>query len=455
MTATRWFSLRRRLLLLLLGGVAACWMATLIWGYFDAHHEIDELFDAQLTQTAQALLAQRHQLRRHEDDERDDDHDEPPLLAHPYQSRLIFQIWEGDRLLLRSPDAPATPLTTVEGFSEASDGQRHWRYFSQWDSRHRHLVQVGEDQHDRHQLIAKITLRLALPALVVLPLLAAWLWLATRRGLLPLTTVADEIAAREPNRLTPLKLATAPSEVRPLVEAINSLFGRVATAMANERRFTADAAHELRTPLAALAVQTEVARRAGSEDERQHALTQLATSLRRTTRLVDQMLTLARLDHQAVRPLVPVRVDTLAEDVCADHGSLAIDKQITLELTAQPVSITADADMLRVLLRNLIDNALRYTPAGGCVQVTVCDEELVVADNGPGVAIEERERIFDRFYRLAGQDSKGSGLGLSIVRRIAEHLGASITLADGIDGQGLRVTVRWRATALPESTAAA
>ena len=451
MNDTRWFSLRRRLLILLFGGVAVCWTVTLVWSYFDAHHEIDELFDAQLAQTAQALLAQRHQLRTPGDDDEEDDGDHRPLITHPYQSRVIFQIWHADQLLLRSPQAPITPLTAVDGFSDSSDNHRRWRYYSQWDAQHRHRVQVAEDQHDRHQLIAKIVLRLALPALVILPLLGAWVWLAIRRGLQPLDAVAAEIATRAPDRLTPLSPARAPAEIRPLAEAINTLFARVEEAIANERRFTADAAHELRTPLAALTAQAQVATQARNEEERRHAMAQLATSLRRTTRLVDQMLTLARLDHDATASAVQVRLDVLAEDICAFHGQQAIEKQITLELVAKPVSIGGDADMLGVLLRNLVDNALRYTPSGGQVMVKVDDGGLSVEDNGPGIPPEERARVFERFHRLAGQDCEGSGLGLSIVLRIAERHGARVLLATGDSGSGLKVSLRLAATAPPGS----
>ena len=454
MNDTRWFSLRRRLLILLFGGIAACWTATLVWSYFDAHHEIDELFDAQLAQTAQALLAQRHQLRRPGDDDEEDDadSDHSPLIAHPYQSRVIFQIWHADQLLLRSPQAPTTPLAVIDGFSEGSDGHGRWRYYSQWDAQHRHRVQVAEDQHDRHQLIATIVLRLALPALVILPLLGAWVWLAIRRGLQPLDAVAAEIATRAPDRLTPLSPARAPTEIRPLTEAINTLFARVEETIANERRFTADAAHELRTPLAALAAQAQVAAQARNDEERRHAMEQLATSLRRTTRLADQMLTLARLDHDGAPNEAQVRLDVLAEEICAFHGPLAIEKQITLELIASPVSVSGDADMLGVLVRNLVDNALRYTPGGGHVTVTVDDGGLSVEDSGPGIPPEERSRVFDRFHRLAGQDCEGSGLGLSIVLRIAERHDAQVLLATGDSGSGLKGSLRFAANARPGSS---
>lgn len=438
---TRWFSLRRRLLLLLLGGVSACWVATLVWSYADAHHEIDELFDAQLAQTAQALLAisRRHGEREVEDLEG---------RQHRYQRKIAFQIWHDDgQLILRSPNAPAAPLTRQEGFSEVDDADGHWRFYTQWDDGHRHQVQVAERHDVRDELIGHIALRLLMPALLGLPLLGAWVWLATRRGLAPLDAVARQIAAREPDRLHPLKPATAPAEIRPLVEAVNALFERVDEALEAERRFTADAAHELRTPLAALAAQAQVAWRARDEAERRHALELLEAGTARASRLVDQLLTLARLDPEQSRIHEGrVALDRLAQEVCAAAGSLAVERQTNMELDAEPVTVAGNGDMLRILLRNLVDNALRYTPGGGNIQVRVHAAQggarLDVSDNGPGIPQAERDAVFLRFHRLAGQETEGSGLGLSIVARIAELHGARVSLDEGAAG-GLRVRVEF------------
>jgi signal transduction histidine kinase len=263
----------------------------------------------------------------------------------------------------------------------------------------------------------------------------------------PLAAVALEIASRDSDHLVELRPARAPEEVRPLVEAINSLFTRVEQTLESERRFTADAAHELRTPLAALTAQAQVAMQARSAAEREHAMAQLATSLRRATRLVDQILTLARLDPEDRPPTGRVDLGGLAEEVCARHGALALEKDIALELNAEPVTVPGDSDMLRILLRNLVDNAIRYTPVGGQVTVAVTREGLSVTDSGPGIPVEERARVFNRFHRLAGQDIEGSGLGLSIVARIAERHGAAISLDSGADGRGLKISVRFPVSA--------
>ena len=439
---TAWFSLRRRLLLPILGGVTALWLAMLVLSYLDAHHEIDELLDAQLAHIAQTLLA----LASHEVREGDEGIAELGDVVDKHQHTLRFQIWGSDgKLLLRTRNAPPTPMTTEEGFSEDPSGQ--WRIFSLWDKARVVQVQVGEDMEDRDELLVQIAWKLLLPALFGLPLLGGWVWLATRRGLAPLDALAAQINKRDPAHLEPLVPASAPTEIKPILQALNGLFGRVKQTLVNERRFTADAAHELRTPLAALAAQAQVAQRSGDDAERQHALEQVRVGVERASHLVSQLLTLARLDPQ--QPLgdsQPVQLKTLTEEVCAAHGATALDKQITLELDAVAAEVKGNATMLQILLRNLIDNAIRYTPCGGRVRVmlnaTVTGAELRVSDSGPGIPAAERDAVFQRFHRgAAGQDQVGSGLGLSIVQRIAELHGARIVLSDAEEGCGLKVSV--------------
>jgi signal transduction histidine kinase len=222
---------------------------------------------------------------------------------------------------------------------------------------------------------------------------------------------------------------------------MNTLFARVAVTLERERAFTADAAHELRTPLAALATQAEVASRARDTAEREHALAQIVIGSRRASRLVDQLLTLARLEPATASGIGDVRLDRLAAEVCADHGAMALERQIELDLeTPGELSVAGSADMLRVLLRNLIDNALRYTPPGGKIKVTLSARggsvQLSVMDSGPGIPPAQRAEALRRFRRLAGQETEGSGLGLAIVARIAELHGARLELADGIRDAG-------------------
>ena len=443
--STAWFALRRRLLVRLLGGVSVCWLGMMVWSYIDTRHEVNELMDTQLVVEAHTLLA----IAAHEADEMTPFEDEHNYEDYENLKNFRFQIWVDDgRLVLNSPDTPKTSLTEVEGYSNGTDAGsegRRWRYYMQWNKARTVRVVVGQNDHVRDELVSHTLWQLLLPALLGLPTLGAWVWLAIRHGLRPLDVVAEQIAAREPEHLDAVEPATAPVEIRPLIESINHLFARVEQAIEAEKRFTADAAHELRTPLSALAAQAQVALRARDADERRHAIDQLITSSRRAARLVDQLLTLARVDPAEAPPAGTVELDWLARQVCEINGPQAVENGVALELDAVPTTVTGDADMLRILLRNLVDNAIRYTPSGGQVTVAVTERTLTITDTGPGIPAAERERVFDRFHRLAGQDKEGSGLGLSIVARIAERHGARIQLADGDGGVGLRVTVEFPA----------
>jgi len=442
---TAWFSLRRRLLGLLLGGVAAAWLATMVFSYIDAHHEVDELFDAQLAQAAQTLLA----LAGHDEG---DDIEDLGDVAHKYQRRLRFQIWRGDgKLLMRSKNAPETALTATDGFSETRGEDGHWRHFSQWSDERTLQVQVSENHHIRDDLIGHIAWRLLFPALFGLPLIGLWVWLATRHGLASLDGIARQIASRAPQQLQPLTPASAPEEIRTMLEALNGLFQRVEAALEGERQFTADAAHELRTPLAALQAQLQVALRARDDAERARSLGHLQSGLTRASHLVDQMLQLARLDPESGLPNPqPVDLGTLAESVCADLGPLILDKNLDFALDATPgCTVSGQAEWLRVLIRNLVDNAIRYTPPGGQVRVAIeraaGQIRFSVSDSGPGIPAGERDSVLRRFHRLDQGTQPGSGLGLAIVARIAELHGADLELSTAETLRGLQATVTWKA----------
>jgi len=443
--STVWFSLRRRLLVLLLGGVSVAWMVSMVLSYIDVSYEVEDLLDAQLVQATQTLLALSNKNE-------DNDVEELDEATRKYQRHLLFQIWNADgQLVLHSKNAPETPLTTSDGFTESAgtDGS-HWRYFSQWDKAHRYQVQVSENHQVRDDLVSHIAKRLLLPALFGFPLIGFWVWLATRRGLTSLNSIAQQIARRDPQQLQAVEPATAPEEIRAMLEALNSLFHRVEAALEAERRFTADAAHELRTPLAALQTQLQVALRARDEGERNNSLAQLQSGLTRASHLVDQMLQLARLDPESGIPH-PVAVDlsALAESVCAELGGAILDKNLDFELLAEAGCIvTGQGEWLRVLLRNLVDNAIRYTPAEGVVRVVVARSErgcvLRVTDSGPGIPAEERASVLNRFHRLNPAEQPGSGLGLAIVTRIANLHGTTLCLGDGSDGVGLEASVELR-----------
>lgn len=296
---------------------------------------------------------------------------------------------------------------------------------------------------EREEVAAEIAGQLLTPMLFALPALALLLVIAIGFALAPLRQLARDVASRAADRLDPLPGASLPAEVMPLVARLNSLFADITRALENERRFTADAAHELRTPLAALKAQAQVALAAVDTMEKQHALTQIIAGCDRTTHLVTQLLTLARLDARTIDPMRSVALRPIAEEVLALSAGEAIERRCDLVLRDGDARVRGDALLLQVLLRNLIDNALRH---GGGTQIDVSvavqgsRAVLAVSDNGRGIAADELERVQQRFYRSAGADPAGSGLGLSIVRRIAELHGGTIDIA-AAPGNGVSMRV--------------
>lgn len=437
-------SLKQRLLLLSITTVIAVWIAAAAFTYFDAREEFDEILDAHLAQSAALLVTQAS----HELEEIETEH--APLL-HKYSRRVAFQIWEQGRVLrLHSANAPQKPLTErQQGFSDSLiDGQR-WRVFSTWDDSGRNLIQVAERAEIRDELAQDIAGNLLRPLWFSLPLLALLLWLAVTRGLRPLVRLTADVAQREPDNLAPLDAGSAPSEALPLIERLNELFARIDASLQKERRFTADAAHELRTPVAAIKAQAQVARAAASEAERSHALDSVILGCDRAAHLIDQLLTLARIDSLSAETTAPCQLQAIAAEVIASIAPTALGQDVRLELTAADQAVVrGNPVLLQILVRNLIDNAVRHTRPGTTVRIDIAHAHgktsLSVSDNGPGIPPPELDRVVERFYRSAGTRASGSGLGLSIVKRIAEIHAASLQLVPGKEGGGLNVIVTFQ-----------
>ena len=434
-------SIQRRLLFGLLAATVLVWSIALFFSYRDTRHELNELLDAYLVQSTALLIAQLG----HEIDEIDTEH--VPSL-HRYSRKLAFQVWEeGQRLRLRTSAAPERHLSThFEGFSDRVVAGERWRVFSAWDAEHRYLVQVGERRAVRDQVAHEIAENLLGPLLLGLPVLGLIVWLGVRRGLRPLATLRQQVEARDPKNLSPLDAINVPIEVAPLVQALDRLFARVRALLDNERRFTADAAHELRTPLAAIKTQAQVARAAVGDAERTHALDKVLLGCDRAAHLVAQLLTLARLEPGQLNRRTACDLHRLAAAAIAEMAPGALEKGVEVQLIeGQEVRIDGDSDLLRILMRNLIDNAIRYSPSSSQVRVLVTEvggrAEFTVSDQGPGIPVEARALVWERFYRVLGTRESGSGLGLSIVQRIAELHAAQIVLTEGEEGRGLRVVV--------------
>jgi two-component system sensor histidine kinase QseC len=440
-------SLKKRLLALSLATVVVVWVGASAITYYDAREEFNDILDAHLAQSATLLVVQA----THDNDEIETEH--APLL-HKYSRRVAFQIWEGGRILrLHSGNAPTLHLSkSAQGFSDSViDGVR-WRVFSTWDESGSNLIQVAELADARDELTAGIIDNLLKPLLISLPLLALLLWIAVSRGLRPLDRLTAQVEQRAPDNLAPLDTRSVPDEVAPLVERLNRLFARMDSSLQKERRFTADAAHELRTPVAGIKAQVQVARASENIKARVHALDQAIVGCDRATHLIEQLLMLARIDNLSGDISESCSLSSIAAGVIAEIAPMALRQDIRLELIGDELTVDGNPLLLRVLLRNLIDNAVRHTSAGTIVQVHIDEEQgqVSVNDNGPGIPEAERSRVLERFYRPVDTIASGSGLGLSIVARIAEIHHAVLDISPGDEGVGLSATVRFATQSCPQ-----
>ncbi len=462
-------SLRKYLLFSLLLIIAGIGGVTIWSSYQASRHEVQELFDAQLSRSARLLLSMavadireghirelqdlllENQLRLEVDGEERTPEEDAHFEGHEYEAKLAFQVWDvHGNMLLRSANAPLLPLTSQQpGYSDSIIEGTEWRIFSLWSHDRQYLVTAAERYDVRMELVNAIAIRLVLPFVILLPILAWLLWMAVGHGLAPLQRIAREVQSRDEHFLDSIDESNAPDEVKPLLHALNRLFDKLADSLEKERRFTSDAAHELRTPLAALKTHAQLALSAPSCEESQHALKQVIKGVDRASHVVDQLLNLAKLEPGSSvlgRDRKQLDLHQLVVDEVAGLAMMAAAKNIELAVNETgAVMIQGDAVSLAMLIRNLIDNAIRYTPQNGTVDVAleVSGQQVVltVTDSGPGISEADRERLFERFYRGKGLQESGCGIGLSIVKRIAELHHANIELANVSTEGGLQVAV--------------
>ncbi|MEJ6004659.1 ATP-binding protein [Paucibacter sp. AS339] len=449
-------SLQGRLLAGVLSLVLLVWLSIAATVWIDTRHELDELLDGHLAQAAALLVAQ--QSAETESDERPID---APTL-HRYANKVAFQVFHEGQLMQRSANAPAAPMVSFdEGFHEGLrstviEGQR-WRVFAAFGAERDVQVYVGERIDSRRSILWAVLRGALWPLLLSLPLLALAVWWAVRRGTAPLRQLGERLAGRSALDLAPLTLTEAPSEMKPMLQAMNGLFERITALMLAERRFTADAAHELRMPIAAIRAQAQVALAEGDAELRRHALQATLLGCDRATRLVEQLLTLARLEGGERPTRQTLDLARLLRQVLADLAPTALQGRKSLSLDEAPATaeLQGNEPLLSALLRNLVDNALRYSPAGARVELRLqalnegggaaAGHEgwlLRVEDSGPGMSDEELQRLGERFYRVLGHEASGSGLGWAIAQRIAELHGASLQASRSERLGGLQVTLR-------------
>ncbi|WP_110688018.1 ATP-binding protein [Salinicola aestuarinus] len=444
-------SIRRYLRRVLLLSVTSITAIAALWSYHDTRDQIDELFDAELAQTARTVVALYFEYRGEADralSKRgpslqlaptiipDSLTDAPTRVGHPYEKKLAFQIWDAQGRALLGMQLPGVldSLTAEQGYTHLSDGEHDWRVFTLFDKDRKVWVSAAQRDDVRDELTWQIAIRDLIPPVVGVLLIAVLIPFIIARGFSSQLRISRQITERQPTFLEPIDASRAPEEIRGMVTALNGLFARLAQTLDKERRFTADAAHELRTPLAGIKVHAQNLMEETATDSSHRAVRAIINGVDRMTRVVEQLLTLSRLESGQTVTRQNVDLNRLGQELAREMQPLVLQRALHFEQALPPgLRIHSYENALYVLLRNLLDNAVRYTPAGGEVRLAMARQgqrlHIEVADSGPGIADDDQARVFDRFVRLAGQGTSGSGLGLAIVKALVERLDGEISLA--------------------------
>ena len=426
-------SIRNKLLVWLLTGLAFAGIGTGIATYYKTHEEVGEMLDYELRQIAYSMQHSSSFI--------------PDEIGAPVDSNsrgddndFVVQVWNKKGTLLYSSRPSAKlPQASVQGLSNLKYVNDQWRVFRLISGNR--VIQASQPEDARWETAAGIAMRMLAPLAVLVPALALLAWITVRKSLAPLAHVTEQVEKRDASTMSPLEIHTVPEEIRPLLMALNRLLIRLDDSISSQRRFVADAAHELRTPLTALSLQSQLVEQAQNSKEREESLINLRQGISRVSHLVSQLLTLARQEPDAQRPFTRLDLATIARRVVGEFAPLADNKRIDLGIGGnQSEFVNGDEEALRILIGNLVDNAIRYTPEGGKVDVTLSNDSnnviLKVEDSGPGIPIEDREKIFERFHRISGNDVQGTGLGLAIVKQIVQRHGAVVEVETGKNGTG-------------------
>jgi len=433
-------SLRRRLMLILLSLIVSAWAVTATTSYFKTKQEVETLFDAQLSQVAFTLneiavneytlynLNKLQQVLKQQS------------TATSINNKIAFQIWYQDKLIIYSNNAPTSKISNREGFDRAITKDVEWRVFTLVNNDL--LIEVAEGMEVREQLINAIVNDIILPMLFILPAIALMIWIGISTSLAPLNILASAVSKRSAQQLDPIDIKNAPQELLPLVNELNDLLVKLDEAFTMEQHFASYASHELRTPLAVIKTQAQVAIRSNNHKEKEDNLKKIVGGVDRATHMVSQLLNFVRIETVTMRQ--PLNLMQVVLSVVTEHTPIALKKKIDLSLSGQKeLTINGYYEGLQLMLTNLIDNAIRYTPEGGKVLVDISQKGtstvLTIRDNGPGISDGHRHKVFERFYRIPGTTSPGCGIGLSIVKRVVELNNAKITLNTPQKGSGLIV----------------
>jgi signal transduction histidine kinase len=419
--------------------------------YRSVEDEVREVYDSQLVNSATILWSLTRENNAQGVMKMDDDampldrHDRHTLME--YGKWRSFRVWHDGQLIRTTNWEPlAGSAPGPQGFTNIQVKDIRWRIYTLYVPQDQMVIEVGEMDDARLDIISQLLLGQFLPLLAGIPFIMLAIWLGIRWGLKDLRLFANTVRARSDTDLSSIETRRTPVEILPLANALNSLLSNLGRSLEQERRFTDNAAHELRTPLATLGVQADVIMNARTAAERKSAITELTKGVTRASRLLDQLLTLARIRHA---PMANTRFNLYnhVRDAIRDIYPKALQKNITLSLSGMELAVIESKPApLGILLNNLLDNAIKYSPAGTGIEVTVERQGIIICDQGPGIADAEQALVFTRFYRAKGVNETGSGLGLSIVRDIADILPAEITLSNQDSGVGLRVEVVFPST---------
>ena len=422
--------------------------------YDSTLHEIEEVFDAELAQVA-GIIA-KLALSNLDSKEQQVPNLQVVAKGHKYEKRISYQVWHGDSLVLRSDSAPKNPMANQPGFSDVTIDDREWRVFGLYPSGSPYLVFSGEDNNARDELSWEIAIGSLGIFVWAMPALGIIIFFTVSRGLRSLDRISLEVRQQDIHNLSPVNVKKVPAEIAPLVQALNELLARLDAAMSRERSFTSNASHELRTPLSSIRLHAQLALKSDDSEDKQRSLQRVIQAVDQSTHLIEQLLLLSKLPAEGqIGDSTDIDLVELCSEVSRQLASFAEDKHITIKTVSatqgQVPTIKSNQHLLHTMLRNLLDNAIRYSPDSSTITCRLeKNEDLLVIsiqDEGPGIPASQLNQVRQRFFRIAGQEIDGCGLGLSIVEQAAQHVGAGFDLANRSDGHsGLIASIRIKTT---------
>lgn len=443
-------SLKKQLMIGVLIPLVLGLTALLYVTYDSTLHEIEEVFDAELAQTAR--LTAQLALANLDSGGQQVSNLQSTAKGHKYEKRISYQVWHDKNLVLRSNSAPQVPMANQPGFSDVIIEDRQWRVFGLYPSGSPYLVYSGEDNNARHELAWEIAVGSLSMFAWVLPVLSIIIFFTVSRGLRSLDRISLEVRQQDVHNLSPVNVEQVPAEIAPLVQALNELLARLDAAMSRERQFTSSASHELRTPLSSIRLHAQLALKSDNAEDKQESLQKVIQAVDQSTHLVEQLLLLSKLPTEGqmgdvsefdLTELCKKVYRQLAE--CAENKHIRIDTSSALH--GGELIVRSNQHLLHTILRNLLDNAIRYSPDNSTISYSVkkTGDNIVISiqDEGPGIPASQLSQVRQRFFRIAGQEIDGCGLGLSIVEQAATHIGAEFDLANRTDGHtGLIASIR-------------